>query len=72
MATIDTSDLFKIAEDLAEERAATLAKQKANRDMLRNLADMGVLKKDELSLLEEFYPTRTRGAGSEETEEEVA
>lgn len=68
MATIDTDDLFQIASDLAEERAATLAKQKANRDMLRNLADMGVLKKGELTLLEEYYPLRTRG-GSEEEEQ---
>jgi hypothetical protein len=72
MATIDTDDLFQIASDLADERAATLAKQKANRDMLRNLADMGVLKKGELTLLEEYYPTRTRGGAEEEAEEAAA
>lgn len=71
MATIDTDDLFQIASDLADERAATLAKQKANRDMLRNLADMGVLKKGELTLLEEYYPTRTRGGSEEEGVEDT-
>lgn len=65
MATIDTDDLFNIAAELAAEREATLAKQKANREMLRTLRDMGVLKKGEVNLLEEYYPTRTRGDEAE-------
>lgn len=66
MATIDTDDLFNIAAELAAEREATLAKQKANREMLRTLRDMNVLKKGEENLLEEYYPTRTRGGGEDE------
>lgn len=65
MATIDTDDLFRIAGELAEERETTLVKQKANREMLRTLRDMGVLKKGDESLLEEYYPTRTRGGDAE-------
>ncbi len=66
MPTIDTDDLFAIAQDLANERQATLEKQKANRQMLRNLQGMGVLKKAEEKLLEEFYPTRTRNSEDED------
>lgn len=70
MATIDTDDLFEIAADLDSERKATLVKQKANREMLRTLRDMGVLKKPEEKILEEYYPTRSRGESEEDVEEE--
>lgn len=69
MAKIDTQELFQIAEDLAEERQQTLEKQKANREVLRNLQTMGVLSDKEEALLDDYYPIRTRERGGEEVAE---
>lgn len=61
MAKIDTKELFETAEELAQERQATLEKQKANREVLRHLDVMGMLSDEESAALEEYYPLRTRG-----------
>jgi uncharacterized protein YutE (UPF0331/DUF86 family) len=58
--TISVSDLFDVAYDLAEERSATLEKQAANREVLRNLDKMGMLDKKESEQLAEIYPIRER------------
>ena len=58
--TISTKDLFAKAEELREERVATLEAQKANREILRNLDISGMLTEEESALLEEYYPVRTR------------
>lgn len=60
MAKIDTKELFEQAEGLRAERTATLEKQRANREILRNLDIAGLLSDDESALLEEYYPIRTR------------
>lgn len=61
MAKIDTKELFDLADELSEERANTLEKQKANREALRNFSTMGLLSQEEEARLEEVYPTRVRG-----------
>lgn len=69
-AAIKVSDLFTKAEELIEERQATLEAQAANREILRNLDKSGMLSEEESARLEEIYPVRTRERGtSAETEE---
>lgn len=63
--TISVSDLFEVAYELADERAATLEKQAANREVLRNLDKMGMLDKKESEQLAEIYPVRERIRGGE-------
>lgn len=67
---IKVSDLFQKAEELANERAATLEAQAANREILRNLNLSGMLSEEEAALLEEYYPTRTRVRGESDEGEE--
>lgn len=64
--TISVSDLFEVAYDLADERAATLEKQAANREVLRNLDKMGMLDKKESEQLAEIYPIRERNRDNDE------
>lgn len=66
---ISVEDLFNRAEELANERAATLEAQAANREVLRNLDKSGMLSEDESARLEEYYPVRTRTRGENEVEE---
>jgi len=69
MAKIDTKELFEKAEQLRHERADTLAAQRANREVLRNLDISGMLSDDESALLEDYYPVRTREGSSDENGE---
>jgi len=69
MAKIDTKELFVLAETLREERQETLDKQKANREVLRNLDISGMLTEDESERLEELYPIRTRERNDDEVAE---
>lgn len=71
MAKIDTKDLFNRARELREAKEEIMAEQIANREVLRNLRDSGMLTDDEVQSLEDIYPTRTRnrGEGGEEEAE---
>lgn len=72
MAKIDTKDLFNRARELREAKEEVMAEQIANREVLRNLRDSGMLTDDEINTLEDIYPTRTRNrgeGGGEEGEE---
>jgi len=61
--TISVDDLFEVAYALREEREATLVKQEANRNILRNLDTSGMLSKERSEELAEIYPVRTRSRG---------
>jgi hypothetical protein len=72
MAKIDTKDLFNRARELREAKEEIMAEQIANREVLRNLRDSGMLTDDEIQSLEDIYPTRTRNRGDGGTEEDEA
>lgn len=57
---IQTDDLFKRADELADEKAEVYAAITANRELLRNLDDSGMLTDAESEKLEEVYPRITR------------
>lgn len=67
---IKVSDLMNKAQELKDEREATLKSQAANREILRNLNLSGMLSEEEAELLEYYYPTRTRERGEGEEGEE--
>lgn len=67
--TISIDDLFEVAYSLRDEREATLEKQAANREILRNLDVSGMLPKERSEELAEIYPVRTRERKAEEAAE---
>ena len=62
-------DLLMLAQDLEDEREATMKKVAANRNSLRNYITMGMMNADQESAINEFYPKRTRKVKGEDNGE---
>jgi hypothetical protein len=52
--------LLSVAQRLADEREAVLAKVAANRETLRSLRTQNLMDQEQAASVEAFYPTRTR------------
>lgn len=69
MANISTEDLFSKAEELRDSKYALFAQIDANRKLLRNLSESGMLTAAERRKVEEIYPPRQRGENGDNDDE---
>lgn len=70
--SISVDDIFATADDLAEEKAELQTRTKANRDLLRLLADSGQLSDEQVAEVDERYPRHTRNRNGEGADEGTA